>query len=126
VFTGAIDKVQQHAAALDVTEKAVAETGAFVGAFVGEKKSFRKPVLVDLGESGLKTIGFVTAEALGIESVPDHVAVYLPQAYNIAGNLILVPRSAVTALPPNESSKWLAFVVSGGVSRGTEPPRPAS
>lgn len=94
----------------------------FVGALVGEKKSFRKPVLVDLGAGGLKTIGFVTAESLDIEAVHDHVAVYLPQAYNIAGNLILVPRSAVTPLPPNQSSKWLAFVVSGGVSRGTETP----
>jgi uncharacterized membrane protein len=94
----------------------------FVGAFVGEKKSFRKPVLVDLGPGGLKTIGFVTAESLGLESALDHVAVYLPQAYNIAGNLILVPRASITPLPPNQSSKWLAFVVSGGVSRGTETP----
>jgi uncharacterized membrane protein len=95
----------------------------FVGAFVGDKKSFRKPVLVSLGpQTDVKVLGFVTAESLEIAAAPDHVAVYLPQSYNFAGNLILVPRDRVTALPPEESSKWLAFIVSGGISRGTETP----
>ena len=93
----------------------------FVGAFVGDKKSFRKPVLVSLGaDKDVRVLGFVTAENLGIVDEPDLVAVYLPQSYNFAGNLILVPRSRVTPLPPEDSSKWLAFTVSGGISRGTE------
>ena len=99
----------------------------FVGAFVGDKKSFRQPVLVSLGSGAdggdVRVLGFVTAENLGIAGEPDLVAVYLPQSYNFAGNLILVPRRRVTALPPEESAKWLAFTVSGGISRGTEAPK---
>jgi uncharacterized membrane protein len=93
----------------------------FVGAFVGDKKSFRMPVLVSLGaDKDIRVLGFVTAESVGIAGEPDLVAVYLPQSYNFAGNLILVPRNRVTSLPPEESSKWLAFTVSGGISRGAE------
>ncbi len=89
-----------------------------IGAFVGEKKSFRIPVLVSLyPESGAKALGFVTSEEPGLP-VSDHVAVYLPQSYNYSGYLVVVPRSQITALPPSESSKWMAFIISGGVSRG--------
>lgn len=98
----------------------------FVGAFVGDKKSFRKPVLVALeADPALKVVGFVTAEDLGIAGHADLVAVYLPLSYSIAGHLILVPRERITLLPPEESARWLAFAVSGGISRGTELSRPS-
>jgi hypothetical protein len=44
----------------------------------------------------------------------------LPQSYNFAGSLVLVPRDRITYLPPEESAKWLAFIVSGGVTRGRQ------
>ena len=90
----------------------------FVGAFVGEKKGFNRPVLVSLDESrSIRVVGFITAE---LSDIPggDAVAVYLPHAYAFAGHLILVPRERVAPLPSGESSKWLTFVVSGGVSGG--------
>src|SRR5690606_8741632 len=91
----------------------------FVGAFVGEKKGFNRPVIVDLDEAGtIKDLGFATAENLDLPGTSDYVAVYLQQSYNFAGNLVLVPRSRVTPLPPQESSRWLTFIVSGGVSGG--------
>jgi uncharacterized membrane protein len=91
----------------------------FVGAFVGEKKGFNRPVLVSLGRDGeIKVLGFATAESLDLPGAEDHVAVYLQQSYNFAGNLVLVPRDRITPLPPEESSKWLTFIVSGGVSGG--------
>ena len=90
-----------------------------IGAFVGEKKSFRIPVVVSLyPESGAKVLGFVTSEEPGLPGFSDHVAVYIPQSYIYSGFLMIVPRSQVTPLPPSESSKWMAFIVSGGVSRG--------
>lgn len=93
----------------------------FVGAFVGEKKGFNRPVIVNLDESGtIKVIGFATAEGLDLPGAEDYIAVYLQQSYNFAGNLVLVPRTRVTPLPPKESSKWLSFIVSGGVSGGTK------
>ena len=92
----------------------------FVGAFVGEKKGFNRPVVVTLGPPGasVKVIGFVTTDALDVPGAEDHVAVYIQQSYNFAGNLVLVPRERVTLLPPGESAKWLTFIVSGGVSGG--------
>ena len=90
-----------------------------IGAFVGEKKSFRHPVFVSLlPTSDVKVMGFVTAEALDLPGTTGLVAVYLPQSYNFAGFLILVPKERLTALPPEDSAKWMAFIVSGGVSRG--------
>jgi uncharacterized membrane protein len=51
-------------------------------------------------------------EKLGLK---ESVAVYIPQAYNFAGYLVIVPKQRVT--PVNmESSKAMAFIISGGVS----------
>lgn len=87
-----------------------------IGAFVGEKKSFNTPVLVTISqESNIKIIGFLTRESLANMGLADSVAVYLPQSYNFAGNLIIVPRKQVT--PFNfDSGKTMAFIVSGGIT----------
>ena len=47
----------------------------------------------------------------------DHVAVYFPQSYNFAGNLLVFPKDQVRPLEA-ESSDIMAFIVSGGVSGG--------
>ena len=86
-----------------------------IGAFVGDKKSFDKPVLVTLSpESNVQAIGFVTRDSLGNIGFADKVAVYLPQSYNFAGNLIVIPREQVTPISA-ESGDIMAFIVSGGV-----------
>jgi uncharacterized membrane protein len=91
-----------------------------IGAFVGEKKSFDKPVLVTLTRDGhAKAIGFVTRESLEAYGLHDHVAVYLPQSYNFAGNLLLFPKEQVQPLEV-DSSEAMTFLVSGGVS-GKQP-----
>jgi uncharacterized membrane protein len=41
--------------------------------------------------------------------------VYFPQSYNFAGNLVLVPATAVTAVDVS-SAELMTFIVSGGVS----------
>ncbi len=87
-----------------------------IGAFVGEKKSFNKPVLVSLSPDGsVQIVGFVTRESLDILGLTDKVAVYLPQSYNFAGNLIIVPKEQVTPLQ-TESGTVMAFIVSGGIT----------
>jgi uncharacterized membrane protein len=43
------------------------------------------------------------------------VAVYLPMAYSLSGNLLVVPREQVQPLAV-ESAPFLAFIASGGVS----------
>ncbi len=87
-----------------------------IGAFVGDKKSFNKPVLVTLSPvSNIHVIGFLTRESLDNLGLSESVAVYLPQSYNFAGNLIVVPREQVTPLAV-ESGDIMAFIVSGGVA----------
>jgi uncharacterized membrane protein len=87
-----------------------------VEAFAGEKKKFDKPVLVTLGPGcDAKVVGFMTRESLENLGLEDHVAVYLPQSYNFAGNVLLFPKEAVKPLDI-ESSEAMTFIVSGGVA----------
>ena len=87
-----------------------------IDAFVGDKKSFNKPVLVALdADSRISVLGFITREDLNTLGIADSVAVYLPQSYNFAANLIIVDRSRVTLLAANPK-EVMKFIVSGGVS----------
>ena len=95
-------------------------TRDLLDAFVGEKRRFDRPVAVTLAPGGtVKALGFVTRHAMDSLGMPGYVAVYLPQSYNFAGNLILVPSAQVEPVQA-ESSDVMAFIVSGGVSGGTE------
>ncbi len=89
-----------------------------IGAFVGDKKSFDRPVAVKItGDGAVKVIGFITKDSLDNLGLNDHVAVYLPQSYNFAGNLLVLPRERI--IPINaDSADVMAFLVSGGVSGG--------
>jgi uncharacterized membrane protein len=86
-----------------------------IGAFAGEKKSFDKPVLVELVMGGPMAMGFITKESLGFLGLTDYVAVYLPQSYNFAGSVLIFPAKQVKPLEIG-SSDAMAFIVSGGVS----------
>ena len=87
-----------------------------IEAFAGEKKSFDKPVLAAvMPGSAVKVLGFVTRDSLDNLGLRDYVAVYLPQSYNFAGNVLLLPKDAVVPLDI-DSSQAMAFIVSGGVS----------
>jgi uncharacterized membrane protein len=85
-----------------------------IGAFVGNKKSFSRPVAIDLGQ-GIRVFGFATRDTLPLPGFEDSVAVYLPQSYNFAGNILLVRRDTVTPLDVR-SSEVMTFIVSGGIS----------
>ena len=88
----------------------------FMAALVGERRSFDRPVLVALDAQGeLRAVGFITRDDLGAFGLREHVAVYLPQSINFAGQLLLVARSRVQPLeaPPAEI---LPMIVSGGMA----------
>ena len=103
-----------------------------IGAFVGEKKMFNRPVMVALGHlplgtettyappgQDIKMLGFVTSETLDfIPEAGGRVAVYMPQSYNMGGYMMLVPAERITPLASVESAKLLAFIVSGGAAKG--------
>ncbi len=87
-----------------------------INAFMGDKKSFNRPVAVTLNPvNGLKALGFITRDGLHALDMPLHVAVYFPQSYNFAGYLAIVPREHVEALEVN-SAELMTFIISGGVS----------
>lgn len=87
-----------------------------VNAFVGDKKSFNRPVQVVIDrESNLRVLGFATRDSLDAIGIRDSVAVYLPQSYNFAGNLIIVDREKVTPLS-GDPGDIMKLIVSGGVS----------
>lgn len=87
-----------------------------VEAFVSDNKKFDKPVLLSFAAlPEVEVIGFITRGDLSEFGRPGKVAVYVPQSYNFAANLILVPKERVKPIDL-PSSDVMAFVVSGGVS----------
>jgi uncharacterized membrane protein len=85
------------------------------GAFVGSKRKFDKPVAVEINKHGLKVLGFLTNEHFDDPQLAGHVSVYLPESYNFAGNLIVVPKDRVHPLDA-DGAEFMAFIVSGGVT----------
>ncbi len=82
----------------------------------GEKKTFDRPVVVTLFPGGsAKMLGFVTRDDLSQIGLPGEVAVLLQQSLNFAGNLIIVPKEQVRALPI-DSGKFMTFLMSGGLT----------
>jgi uncharacterized membrane protein len=91
-------------------------TKDLLNAFVGERRRFDRPVLVRLqAESQARAFGFMTQASLEALGLGGQVAVYLPQSYNVAGQLWVVPADAVMPLDA-DSSEVMAFIVSGGVT----------
>jgi len=85
------------------------------GAFVGSKRKFDTPVAVELNPHGLKVLGFLTSERFDDPQLAGHVSVYLPESYNFAGNLIVVPRDRVHPLDA-DGAEFMAFIMSGGIT----------
>ena len=95
-----------------------------MGAFVGDQKRFDQPVAVELTPgANIHMFGFVTRDSLADLGLGDElVAVYLPQSYNFAGQLLAVPRARVRKIE-HDAAEMMAFVISGGVS-GKRLPEP--
>jgi uncharacterized membrane protein len=116
IGSGILDTTERFLQRLPFVKLVYSSIKDLINAFVGERKSFDKPVLVCLSaDASVRALGFVTRDTLGTLGLPEHVAVYFPQSYNFAGNLLIVPRSAVEPLSVS-SGELMTFVVSGGVS----------
>ena len=110
---GLVDKLFANVPLVKMLYSAIRD---LVEAFAGEKKKFDKPVLVTLGPGcDAKVVGFMTRDNLDNLGLKDHVAVYFPQSYNFAGNVLLFPKESVKPLDI-ESSEAMTFIVSGGVA----------
>lgn len=87
----------------------------FTEAFVGDAKKFNEPVLVEINETGMKKIGFLTQRDLSKLGLIDEVVVYFPYSYSFAGQVVIVKTVRVTKLNMNATDA-MKLVVSGGVS----------
>lgn len=85
-----------------------------IEAFVGEKKKFSEPVLVQISEF-TQSIGFVTRHDLPFLDLPGKTAVYFPYSYSLTGRLLFVDKTNVKPLHAN-ATEVMKFVVSGGVT----------
>lgn len=85
-------------------------------AFIGNKKKFDKPVLVNLNDMGtVQKLGFITQEDLTELNLPGKVVVYLPHSYAFSGNMYIVHKTAIQLLDVS-SSECMKFIVSAGVA----------
>ena len=87
-----------------------------LNAFVGEKRRFDKPVLVSVsGDRAVKVLAFLTSDSLESLGVADHVTVYMPQSYGLAGHILVVPADRVERINA-DAAEVMAFIISGGVT----------
>ncbi len=92
----------------------------FLDYFSPEKeKDFQQVVAINLGESQMQVIGFITQNECG--KLPrafrneDNVLVYIPLSYMIGGFAVVVPRSAVRELDM-DMEEAMRFALTAGVT----------
>lgn len=85
-------------------------------AFVGEKKKFDHPVLVQIYGVDVWEMGFITQSDVSNFGLEGYMAVYVPHAYAITGKVFMVPKDRVKALTNVSAGEAMKFAVSGGVT----------
>ncbi len=91
-------------------------TKDFFEAFAGDKRKFNKAVLASVFSDDVWIIGFLTDEEMQkFDLGANMVAVYVPQAYNFAGQLYILPRDKVRKIEQITSGEAMKYTVTGGV-----------
>ncbi|MGH2564640.1 MAG: DUF502 domain-containing protein [Ginsengibacter sp.] len=88
----------------------------FFEAFAGNKKKFTKSVLANVDDADVWRVGFITQEDMSSFGMENYVAVYLPMAYSVAGNVYIVPKERVRPITNISATQSMKFAVSGGVT----------
>lgn len=92
----------------------------FFEAFAGEKKKFNRPVLANIDDKDVWRVGFITQDNAENFGFTDYVAVYIPMAYSIAGNVYLLPTLRVRPVTNVSAADAMKFAISGGVTNVEE------
>ncbi|MEJ2141569.1 MAG: DUF502 domain-containing protein [Gammaproteobacteria bacterium] len=83
------------------------------------KKQFEQVVSVEIGNTGMQVIGFVTqaeSDKLPVDfQEGDNILVYIPISYMIGGYAVFMPRSAVRPLKMNMEDA-MRFALTAGVT----------
>lgn len=89
----------------------------FCDSFVGNKARFQRTVLANVHADDVWLVGFLTDENLAkFELGASHVAVYVPQSYNVGGQLYLVNRERIREIPQLAPAAALKYAVTGGAT----------
>jgi uncharacterized membrane protein len=88
----------------------------FFEAFAGDKKKFTKSVLANIDDNDVWRVGFVTQGDMSNFNLDGFVAVYVPMAYSVAGNVYIIPSSRIKPLTSISPSQAMKFAISGGVT----------
>lgn len=94
-------------------------------AFVGKENKFSEPVLIQLSESEVYKVGFITAREAELILNPtntkkDLISVYIPLSYSVSGDLYFVPVDRITTLDMRPKDA-MQFAISGGIIRPQSP-----
>jgi uncharacterized membrane protein len=95
-------------------------TKDFFEAFAGDKKKFTQNVLANVDDNDVWRMGFITKEDMSDFGLVDYVAVYIPMAYSVAGNVYIIPKNRIKPITNITSAQTMKFAVSGGVTDITE------
>jgi uncharacterized membrane protein len=91
-------------------------TRDFFEAFAGDKKKFTRNVLANIDDNDVWRVGFITQVDMAEFGLRDYVAVYVPMAYSVAGNVYIVPKTRVRPIVNISAAQSMKFAVSGGVT----------
>ena len=84
-------------------------------------RDFFEAVLANVFSEDVWIVGFLTDEEMDKFNLgADKVAVYVPQAYNFAGQLYILPRNRVKKIDKISSGESMKYAVTGGVVDLTE------
>jgi uncharacterized membrane protein len=89
----------------------------FFEAFAGNKKKFTHNVLASVDDTDVWRVGFITQEDMSSFGMEDYVAVYLPMAYSVAGNVYIVQKERIRPMGTVSAAQSMKFAVSGGVTQ---------
>jgi uncharacterized membrane protein len=91
----------------------------FFEAFAGNKKKFTNNVLANVDDTDIWRVGFITQDDMSNFGMANYVAVYLPMAYSVAGNVYIVPKEKIRPITSVSAAQTMKFAVSGGVTQTT-------
>ncbi|MEP7277725.1 MAG: DUF502 domain-containing protein [Bacteroidota bacterium] len=92
----------------------------FFEAFAGNKRKFKKAVLVSIFQPDVFQLGFITDEDASEFGLVGYVSVYVPNSYAVTGQLYMVAKHRVRILEDLSPSDVLKYAISGGVAEVEE------
>lgn len=95
-------------------------TKDFFEAFAGDKKKFTQNVLANIDDNDVWRMGFITRDDMSDFGLQNFVAVYVPMAYSVAGNVYIIPKTRIKPITNISSTQTMKFAVSGGVTEVEE------